>query len=58
MNFPALPDWVSIFPSLSGGFMYELLYITGSGLSCGLVFNVKVVSVMLYSENLVYISPL
>ena len=31
--------------------MHNILYITRLGLSCSLIFNVKVVSVMLYTGN-------
>ena len=44
-------------PQLDWWFMYNILDITRLGLSCGLIFNMKVVSVMLYMDNLISTSP-
>ena len=38
-------------PQLDCWFMHSILYITRMGLSCGLIFNMQVVSIMLYADN-------
>ena len=45
-------------PQLDWRFMYDAFYIMGACLYCGLIFNVKVMSVTLYTDNSVYSSPL
>ena len=45
------------FHSSTGGFMYNIIDITGSIFSCGLVFYEEMVSVVLYMDNLITSSP-
>ena len=41
-------------PQLDWWFMYNVFYITGSGLSYGLVFNVKVMSITCSIQTILY----
>ena len=53
--------WISLLcqiPQLYWWFMHDILYITRLGLSCGLIFNGKVVSITLYMDNSIFGSPL
>ena len=38
-------------PQLKQWFMHNILYLTRLDLSCGLIFNVKVLAIMLYMDS-------
>ena len=57
MKFPTPPNWVSIFHRMIGYWCNNILEITWLGLSCNLIFNMKVVSIMLCIDNPISGSP-